>query len=163
MPTTIHTPPNKACMERLHQHSSLGSNSFYDSWAANSMKFNSAALSFFLDISPSVMQYSKCSSLRQNSFVINITLRLYRLIINRYNVIFPYWPGQLTVYRDCLPRNVRATDKGSSESSSPTVLERLEKLFSPRTLRLLRNLDELEREVNDSSPPYGSRVSVLQE
>ena len=80
------------------------------------------------------------------------------MLFNRYNPEYIQLP---TIHPEYLPRNVRATVKGSS--SSPAVLERLEKLFSPRTLRLLRNLDELEREVNDSSPPHGSRVSVLQE
>ena len=42
------------------------------------------------------------------------------------------------------------------------VVERLVESFTLRTLRLLRNVDELEREVLDSSPSHG-RLSVSQE
>ena len=65
-----------------------------------------------------------------------------------------------TIHPSCLPRNLRATSKDSF--SHLPVVERLVESFTPRTLRFLRNVDELEREVLDSSPSHG-RLSVSQE
>ena len=56
---------------------------------------------------------------------------------------------------------MRSTFKEWSED--PPIIERLMESFTPRTLRLLRNVDELEREVLDSNPSHGSRLSVSQE
>ena len=50
-----------------------------------------------------------------------------------------------------------------SGASDPPIVDGLVKLFTPRTLRLLRNVDELEREVLDSNPSHGSRLSASQE
>ena len=58
---------------------------------------------------------------------------------------------------------MRATSKDWSGANDPPIVDGLVKLFTPRTLRLLRNVDELEREVLDSSPSHGSRLSVSQE
>ena len=56
---------------------------------------------------------------------------------------------------------MRATSKGRFDD--PPIVERLVESFIPRILRVLRNVDELEREVLDSSPSHGSRLSVSQE
>ena len=101
-----------------------------------------------------------CSSLRQISFVINITLHFYRVVNNRYNITYPLWIGLSTIFFDCLPRNVKTTSK--DRINDPPIVERLVKAFTPRTLRLLQNVDELEREVLDSSSSHG-RLFVSQE
>ena len=58
---------------------------------------------------------------------------------------------------------MRVTSKDWSGASDPPIVDGLVKLFTPRTLRLLRNVDELEREVLDSNLSHGRRLSVFQE
>ena len=107
------------------------------------------------------MRCSMCFSLCEISFVINITLHPYRLT-NKYNATYLPWIEGLTISSGCLPRNLRATSKDWSSASDPSILDGVVRLFTPRTLRLLRNVDELEREVLDSSPSQGSRLSISQ-
>ena len=80
---------------------------------------------------------------------------------NRYNITYTKILPWSTILPSCLPRNVRATSKG--RFNNPPIVERLVESFTPRTLRLLLNADELEREVLDSSPSHGSLLSVSQE
>ena len=87
----------------------------------------------------------------------------YRVLSNKYNVSYLSWIDQYTISFDCLPRSARATSKDWSGASDPPIVDGLVKLFTPRTLRLLRNVEELEREVLDSSPSHGSRLSVSQQ
>ena len=85
-----------------------------------------------------------------------------RLLSNRYNPTnIPWIRCSPLISPDCLPRNVRATSKKWSDD--PPIIERLLKTFTARTLRLLQDVDELEREVLDSSPLQGRQISVSQE
>ena len=79
---------------------------------------------------------------------------------NRYNITYPEYLTWPTIPPSYLPRNLRATSKHLH--GHLFVVERLVESFTPRTLRLLQNADELEREVLDSSPSHG-RLSVSQE
>ena len=81
-------------------------------------------------------------------------------MIKSYNTTYPYFSMEPTIPSSCLPRILRATLKGRFDNLP--VVERLLESFTPRTLRFLRNVDELEREVLDSSSSHG-RLSVSQE
>lgn len=82
------------------------------------------------------------------------------MLYTRYNFKRTLWIERLTIYPEILPRNVRATPKDWSKD--PAIVERLVEIFTPRTLRLLTNVDELEREVLEESSSHGWGVSVPQ-
>ena len=110
-----------------------------------------------LSFRPSIMHCSECSYVKAAPPLTSLFI-FYRVLSNKYNVTYVSWIDQYTISFDCLPRSMRATSKDWSGASNPPIVDGLVKLFTPRTLRLLRNVDELGREVLDSSPSHGSRL-----
>ena len=115
-----------------------------------------------LSFRSSITHCSECSYVKAAPSLTSLFI-FYRVLSNRYNVTYLSWLDQYTISFDCLPRSVRATSKDWSGANDPPIVDGLVKLFTPRTLRLLRNVDELEREVLDSNPSHGSRLCVSQE
>ena len=115
-----------------------------------------------LSFRPSITHCSECSYAKAAPPLTSL-FTFYRVLSNKYNVTYLSWIDQYTISFDCLPRSMRTTSKDWSGASDPPIVDGLVKLFTPRTLRLLRNVDKLEREVLDSNPSHGRQLSVSQE